>query len=156
MVAALLNMPFGAAREHTHKFSPQWFLAVHATIPLIAPLRKAVLMPRWAIAFTIASAIIGQAAGARLERRRLSGAQQPEHTSAAEPVSQRQHSSAIAGQFSGIAAARPVLDLCHVPEAEAWAQSLSKGQPSASAGLPSRCSDAMHASLHAPLPGSCC
>ncbi|KAK9802805.1 hypothetical protein WJX73_009710 [Symbiochloris irregularis] len=45
LVAALLNIPFGAAREHTAKFSPQWFLAVHATIPLIAPLRKAVLMP---------------------------------------------------------------------------------------------------------------
>ena len=71
LVAAALNVPFGAWREHTKKFSPEWFLAVHATIPLIAPLRKAVLMPQWAIAFTIASAIAGQTAGSRLERARL-------------------------------------------------------------------------------------
>lgn len=34
------NAPSGAAREHTRKFSPEWFLAVHATIPFIAMLRK--------------------------------------------------------------------------------------------------------------------
>ena len=71
VVSALLNVPFGAMREHTAKFSPEWFLAVHATIPLIAPLRKAVLMPRWAIALTLLSAIAGQQAGARLERARV-------------------------------------------------------------------------------------
>jgi len=48
------NLPCGAWREHTKKFSPQWFLAVHATIPFVAMLRKAVLMPKWAILLTLA------------------------------------------------------------------------------------------------------
>ena len=49
----------------------QWFLAVHASIPFIAMLRKAVIMPKIAIACTIACAIAGQAMGARMERDRL-------------------------------------------------------------------------------------
>lgn len=50
------NLPCGAWREHTRKFSPQWFLAVHATIPFVAMLRKAVLMPKWAVALTLVAA----------------------------------------------------------------------------------------------------
>ena len=68
---ALANLPCGAWRVHVEKFSPGWFLAVHATIPFIAILRKAVVMPRWAILLTITAAVAGQFAGARLERRRL-------------------------------------------------------------------------------------
>lgn len=67
----MLNIPLGIYREHTVKFSPQWILAVHATVPFIAMLRKAVVMPKYAMAFTIGSAIIGQAIGARAERARL-------------------------------------------------------------------------------------
>lgn len=52
-VAISAGLPCGAWREHTRKFSPQWFLAVHATIPFVAMLRKAVLMPRWAILLTV-------------------------------------------------------------------------------------------------------
>ena len=44
---------------------------VHATIPFIAMLRKAVVMPKWAIAYTVGSAVLGQIMGARLERQRL-------------------------------------------------------------------------------------
>ncbi|KAG0555060.1 hypothetical protein M758_12G144900 [Ceratodon purpureus] len=71
MLGMALNVPLGVWREHTKKFSPQWFLAVHATIPFIAMLRKAVVMPKYAIAFTIGSAVLGQAVGARAERMRL-------------------------------------------------------------------------------------
>jgi hypothetical protein len=71
MLGMALNVPLGVWREHTKKFSPQWFLAVHATIPFIAMLRKAVVMPKYAIAFTIGSAVLGQAVGARAERLRL-------------------------------------------------------------------------------------
>lgn len=67
----MLNIPLGIYREHTVKFSPQWILAVHATVPFIAMLRKAVVMPKYAMAFTIGSAILGQAIGARAERARL-------------------------------------------------------------------------------------
>lgn len=70
--SALVNVPFGAFREHTEKFSLGWFIAVHASIPFIAMLRKAVIMPKYAIVFTIATAIAGQAIGAKLERERIS------------------------------------------------------------------------------------
>lgn len=65
------NVPCGAVREHTRKFSPAWFLAVHATVPFFAFMRKGVGMPRWAIVLTLAAAVAGQAIGARLERARL-------------------------------------------------------------------------------------
>lgn len=68
---AVLNVPFGMWREHTRKFSPQWFLAVHATIPFVAMTRQGIGMPKTVIFLTIASAILGQAVGARVERRRL-------------------------------------------------------------------------------------
>ena len=47
---------------------------MHASIPFIAMLRKAVIMPKIAIACTIACAIAGQAMGARMERDRLAKA----------------------------------------------------------------------------------
>ena len=70
-ISALVNLPFGAAREHTSKFSWQWAVAVHASIPFLAMFRKAAIMPKYAILFTVAGAVVGQGAGARLERRRL-------------------------------------------------------------------------------------
>jgi hypothetical protein len=70
-IAALANIPCGMWREHTKKFSFQWFLAVHASIPFIAMLRKAIIMPKIAIVCTIAAAIAGQAIGAKMERERL-------------------------------------------------------------------------------------
>ena len=73
--AGMVNLPFGAAREHTDKFSTQWFVAVHASIPFLAMLRKAIIMPRHAILFTVAGTVLGQGAGARLERRRRLRAQ---------------------------------------------------------------------------------
>lgn len=69
--AIMANVPCGMWREHTRKFGPEWFVAVHATIPFVAMLRKAVLMPRWAILLTIAGAVAGQQMGAKLERTRL-------------------------------------------------------------------------------------
>lgn len=71
MASSMLNIPFGMLREHTRKFSPQWFLVVHATIPFIAMFRKAVVMPHYAILFTVAAAICGQAIGAKAEKRRI-------------------------------------------------------------------------------------
>lgn len=71
LASSLLNIPFGMIREHTRKFSPQWFLVVHATIPFIAMFRKAVVMPHFAIAFTVAAAIGGQAIGAKAEKCRM-------------------------------------------------------------------------------------
>ena len=46
--SAAVNAPLGVWREHCAKFSPQWFLAVHASIPFVISLRKAVVMPPYA------------------------------------------------------------------------------------------------------------
>ncbi|KAK1301183.1 hypothetical protein QJS10_CPB13g01214 [Acorus calamus] len=68
------NIPLGIWREHTKKFSPSWFVAIHAAVPFIAMLRKSVLMPKTAMAFTIAASILGQTIGSRAERLRLKAA----------------------------------------------------------------------------------
>lgn len=65
------NIPLGIWREHTKKFSPSWFAAVHAAVPFIGMLRKSVLMPKTAMAFTIAASILGQVIGSRAERIRM-------------------------------------------------------------------------------------
>ncbi|KAJ1396891.1 hypothetical protein SESBI_32283 [Sesbania bispinosa] len=73
-IAALgmaLNVPFGMWKEHTKKFSLSWFAAVHAAVPFIAMLRKSVVMPKSAMALTIAASILGQVIGSRAERIRL-------------------------------------------------------------------------------------
>lgn len=97
-IALVSNIPFGMVREHTgrrssgfprtpspcpnprfssdplvsaEKFSWQWFVAVHASIPFVALWRKATVLPKYSIAMTIASAIVGQAIGAAFERARL-------------------------------------------------------------------------------------
>lgn len=71
MLGMALNVPLGIWREHTEKFSPAWFTAVHASVPFIAMLRKAVHMPKYAMAFTFAASILGQVIGSRAERRRI-------------------------------------------------------------------------------------
>uniref|UniRef100_A0A0D9XMZ3 Uncharacterized protein n=1 Tax=Leersia perrieri TaxID=77586 RepID=A0A0D9XMZ3_9ORYZ len=75
LVIALLgmaaNVPLGIWREHTEKFSVQWFAAVHAAVPFIGMLRKSVLMPKTAMALTIAASVLGQTIGSRAERIRL-------------------------------------------------------------------------------------
>lgn len=65
------NIPLGIWREHTEKFSPSWFAAVHAAVPFIAMLRKSVVMPKTAMALTIAASILGQVIGSRAERLRM-------------------------------------------------------------------------------------
>lgn len=71
MLGIAANIPLGAWREHTKKFSPSWFTAVHAAIPFIAMLRKSVLMPKTAMTLTVAGSILGQVIGSRAERLRL-------------------------------------------------------------------------------------
>lgn len=71
MLGMAANVPLGIWREHTEKFSPSWFAAVHAAVPFIAMLRKSVLMPKTAMAFTIAASVLGQVIGSRAERHRL-------------------------------------------------------------------------------------
>ncbi|KAI7839573.1 hypothetical protein COHA_006699 [Chlorella ohadii] len=121
--AIAAGLPCGMWREHTKKFSPQWFLAVHAAIPFVAMLRKAVLMPKWAILLTLIGSIAGQSVGARMERQRmlqLSARRNPALTaSAASP-------SASAGTI----AAQPRND-CVMPGLEAGCRQCLKAAQSA-------------------------
>lgn len=71
LLGMAINVPLGIWREHTKKFSPAWFTAVHASVPFIGMLRKAVKMPKYAMAFTIAASILGQVIGSRAERKRM-------------------------------------------------------------------------------------
>ena len=84
-----LNTPLGAARAHTRKFSAEWLVAVHASVPFIALLRKALLMPPYALLVTVAAAVLGQAAGGRLELARLDRAAKKEQALAAARGSRR-------------------------------------------------------------------
>ncbi len=67
----LLNVPFGFWRAGVRKFSPAWFLAVHAPVPLAIGLRWAsglgfhlATLPLYVGAF-----VLGQFAGGRLRPR---------------------------------------------------------------------------------------
>lgn len=68
----LINLPFGYWREGVRKFSPAWFVAVHAAVPMIVLLRMA-LDIEWRLVnlpFMVAAYFGGQTIGARMRRRR--------------------------------------------------------------------------------------
>jgi len=69
-MAVAVNLPFGMARKHTRKFSWQWFVVVHASIPFVGMWRKAAAIPKFGILFTIACAVAGQAIGQHMEQSR--------------------------------------------------------------------------------------
>jgi hypothetical protein len=68
----LVNLPFGYWREGVRKFSPSWFVAVHAAVPLVVLMRMALGID-WRLAslpWMVAAYFGGQTLGARLRRRR--------------------------------------------------------------------------------------
>ncbi len=68
----LINLPFGYWREGVRKFSPAWFVAVHAAVPVIVVMRM-VLDIEWrlvSLPFMVAAYFGGQTIGARMRRRR--------------------------------------------------------------------------------------
>jgi hypothetical protein len=68
----LLNLPFGWWRAKVRKFSPAWFVAIHAPVPVIVVLRFALGLPfRWeTLPIFVACYFGGQFVGARLRMRR--------------------------------------------------------------------------------------
>jgi hypothetical protein len=66
-----LNLPFGYWRAGVRKFSPQWFVAVHAVVPLVIALRYSLGLPfRWSmLPLFVAAYFGGQFAGSRLRLR---------------------------------------------------------------------------------------
>ncbi len=66
----LINVPLGMWRESVRKFSPSWFIAVHASVPLVIALRIWLDVTNWAIPFLIGIAILGQFIGSRVYRHK--------------------------------------------------------------------------------------
>lgn len=96
MLGMAANIPLGIWREHTKKFSVSWFAAVHAAVPFIAMLRKSVLMPKSAMAFTIGASILGQVIGSRAERYRLKAIAAKQMPLAETPASNKSQLQVIA------------------------------------------------------------
>ena len=69
LICFAVNIPLGVWREHTKKFSWQWILAIHASIPLIIALRIGLKLHPLAIPINIAAAVLGQLVGARWTRQ---------------------------------------------------------------------------------------
>ena len=68
----LVNLPFGWWRAQLRKFSPAWFVAIHAPVPIVIILRFALGLPfRWvALPVFVAAYFGGQFVGSRLRLRR--------------------------------------------------------------------------------------
>ncbi len=67
----IINIPFGYWREGVRKFSINWFIAVHAAVPIIITLRIMTGI-EWrvaTIAFLVICYFLGQFFGARLKLR---------------------------------------------------------------------------------------
>ncbi len=65
-VALMVNVPLGMWRRSMRRFSPAWFLAIHASIPLLVAMRLTLGPPIWVILPEIALIVAGQLIGARL------------------------------------------------------------------------------------------
>lgn len=71
----VVNLPFGYWRAVLRKFSPAWFVAIHAPVPIVIGLRFALGLPfRWAaVPLLVAAYFGGQFVGNRWRLRRMRG-----------------------------------------------------------------------------------
>ena len=71
LITFIINIPFGYWREGVKKFSINWFIAVHAAVPLVITLRilTGIEWQVLTIAFLVFCYFLGQYTGARLRRR---------------------------------------------------------------------------------------
>ena len=71
----LVNLPFGWWRAGLRKFSPAWFVAIHAPVPIVIGMRFALGLPfRWvALPVFVAAYFGGLFVGSRLRLRRPPG-----------------------------------------------------------------------------------
>ena len=60
------NVPLGMWRRRLRRFSPAWFVAIHASIPVLVAMRLAFVPAYWVIPPEIALAVVGQLVGSRL------------------------------------------------------------------------------------------
>ncbi len=66
LTAFLLNIPFGAWRARTRKFSVAWAVAIHGPIPMIIPIRLLLDLSYWYIIGSVIFALAGQIVGGKL------------------------------------------------------------------------------------------
>jgi hypothetical protein len=83
LLAIAINLPLGAYRATVRKFSWQWVLAIHLSIPFVVLIRLSFGLGWWFVPFTLASAVTGQLLGSWLfnlwrARQALSQAQATE------------------------------------------------------------------------------
>jgi len=67
------NTLLGIWRSGLRRFSPAWFVAIHASIPLLIAMRLVLVRPIWVIPPEIGLAFAGQFVGARLPKLRRPG-----------------------------------------------------------------------------------
>jgi hypothetical protein len=65
VAALLINIPLGIWRRKYKKFSFMWFFLIHASLPLIIPLRLWLQTPHIYVPLFIALAVLGQLIGAK-------------------------------------------------------------------------------------------
>jgi len=70
-----LNLPFGWWRAGLRKFSPAWFVAIHAPVPMVIGLRFALGLPfRWEmLPLFVVAYFGGQTLGSRWRLARARG-----------------------------------------------------------------------------------
>ena len=66
IVTFAINLLLGRWRVRYRKFSPMWWVLIHASIPIVIPLRIGLGVPLWTIPVFITLGVVGQALGARL------------------------------------------------------------------------------------------
>jgi hypothetical protein len=71
--AFMMNVPLGYLRQGARKFSFNWFLFVHLSIPFIILIRVSMGVSNWFIPLSIASAVAGQFAGGRFRKPQAGG-----------------------------------------------------------------------------------
>jgi hypothetical protein len=64
-LAFLLNVPLGAWRGRQKKFSPAWFVGIHASIPVLFIVRAQLDVTHWAIPLEAVLLLAGQTVGNR-------------------------------------------------------------------------------------------
>jgi len=60
------NVPLGMWRRGLRRFSLAWFIAIHASVPLLVAMRLTLVRPNWVIPPEIGLAVVGQLIGVRL------------------------------------------------------------------------------------------
>lgn len=71
--AFMMNLPLGYLRQGAEKYSFNWFLYIHLSIPFIILIRLNMGISNWFIPLSIVSAVAGQLAGGRYRKPRTGG-----------------------------------------------------------------------------------